>query len=79
MRRGAGAFCNLQCRFASQYRRRCSPAPQRALGAMQQQRNQAPDAAAVNEARLAQVSDELAKANAKIKALEEKGAPPKKR
>ena len=52
-----------------------SPDPaflQRALGAMQAQRNQAMDAAAVNEAKAAGLADDLAKAQARIKELESK-------
>lgn len=45
---------------------------QRALVAMQAQRNQAMDSAAVMEAKLAAAADELTKANARIKELESK-------
>ena len=38
----------------------------------QAQRNQAMDAAAVSDARLAQMTDDLAKANARIKEIEPK-------
>lgn len=45
---------------------------QRALGAMQTQRNQAMDALAVSEAKAAGLADDLGKANARIKELETK-------
>ncbi len=45
---------------------------QRALGALQAQRNQAMDAAAVSEAKAAGLADDLAKAQARIKELETK-------
>ena len=45
---------------------------QKALSAMQSQRNQAADAQAVLEARLSMANDELAKAQAKIKELKAK-------
>lgn len=48
---------------------------QRALAAMQAQRNQAQDSAAVAEARAAGLSDDLAKAQARIKEIESKSAP----
>lgn len=43
---------------------------QRALQAMQAQRNQAMDAAAIENAKAAGLADDLAKANARIKELE---------
>lgn len=49
---------------------------QRALAAMQTQRNQAMDSAAVLEARLATTADDLAKANARIKEMEAKKQDP---
>lgn len=51
---------------------------QRAIVALQTQRNNALDAQLVAEARLQGVTDELAKANAKLKELEDKKAPEKK-
>lgn len=54
---------------------------QKAVNALQTQRNSAMDAQAVAEAKLQIVTDDLAKANAKIKELEEaaeKKAPDKK-
>jgi hypothetical protein len=50
----------------------------RAISALQQQRNQAWDAAAVAEARAAGLADDLAKANARIKDLEPKPSVPDK-
>lgn len=50
---------------------------QRALASIEQQRNQALNAQVVAEARIAALSDELAKANARIKELEPKVEKPK--
>lgn len=47
---------------------------QRALNVLQAQRNQAMDSAAIAEARAAGLTDDLAKANARIKELEPKPA-----
>lgn len=47
---------------------------QRALSAMQAQRNQAMDAAAVQQARADGLADDLAKAQTRIKELEEKSS-----
>ena len=49
---------------------------QKALTAMQAQRNQASDAQAVLEARLSMANEELAKAKDKIKEMEAKAKPP---
>lgn len=49
---------------------------QRAIGAIQLQRNQALDAVAVAEAKLSQMSEDLEKARARIKELESKYEPP---
>lgn len=46
---------------------------QRAIAAVQAQRNVAMDAAAVAEAKVAALTDDLAKAKARIKELEPKG------
>lgn len=51
---------------------------QKVIGSMQAQRNQAQDTAAVAEARAAMLSDELAKAQARIKELEPKPDMPAK-
>lgn len=48
---------------------------QRALAAIEQQRNQALTAQAIAEAKIGGLSDELTKANAKIKELEAKETP----
>jgi hypothetical protein len=48
------------------------------IGALQTQRNQAMDAAAIAEARLAVASDDLARAKTRIKELEPKPDEPKK-
>jgi hypothetical protein len=50
---------------------------QRAINTLQTQRNTALDAQAVAEARASGFTEELAKANAKIKELEDKVNPPK--
>lgn len=50
---------------------------QRALGAVEQQRNQALNSQAVAEARAAGLSDDLAKAQARIKEMETKSEKPK--
>lgn len=52
-----------------------SPDPafmQRAISSLQVQRNQAMDAAAINEAKAAGLADDLTKAQARIKELEKK-------
>lgn len=49
---------------------------QRAANAIQAQRNQAMDAAAVAEARAAGLAEDLAKSNARIKELEGRATPP---
>lgn len=49
---------------------------QRALGSIQSQRNQALDAAAACEARVVGLTEDLAKAQARIKELEAKEAKP---
>lgn len=51
---------------------------QRALSALQMQRNQAADQAAVEKARADGLADDLAKAQAEIKSLQEKASEPKK-
>lgn len=51
---------------------------QRAITVLQAQRNAALDQAAGAEARVAQIADDLAKAQARIKELEPKAAPAEK-
>jgi hypothetical protein len=48
---------------------------QRAIAALQAQRNQALDAAAVSDAKVAGLTEDLTKANSKIKELEDKLKP----
>lgn len=50
---------------------------QRAISVLQAQRNTALDQAALAEAKLAGLADDLAKANARIKSLEDAAAPKK--
>jgi len=50
---------------------------QHAVGALQSQRNAALDAQAVAEAKIAGLTDELAKANRQVKELNDKLNPPK--
>lgn len=51
---------------------------QRAISALQAQRNAALDTQAASEAKLAGLTEDLAKANLKIKGLEDKLNPPEK-
>ena len=51
---------------------------QRAISALQAQRNAALDAHAASEAKLSGLTEDLAKANLKIKGLEDKLNPPEK-
>lgn len=55
------------------------PFLQRAVGSLQAQRNAALDAQVVAEAKVAGLTEDLAKANARIKELEDKDTPPTKK
>lgn len=68
------------CLFATPAFAQQAPDPaflQRALAAVEQQRNQALNSQAVAEARAAGLTDDLAKANARIKEMETKIEKPK--